>query len=49
MNDKYAVVTIATKRLLCGDCGKILIPPFNGDSCTMNHVGGDRITRKVKD
>ena len=49
MNDKYAVITMGVKRLLCGDCGKILIPPFNGDSCTFNHVGGYRIISKVEE
>lgn len=47
--NKYSIAMIAQKRLYCGGCGKVLIPPFVGDSCTFNHVGGDRIVRMVKE
>ena len=26
----------------CGKCGRYLIAPMNGDSCTFFHVGGYR-------
>jgi len=49
MNYKYSITIIGQKRMYCGWCGKILIPPFTGDSCTMNHVGGYRIIQKVEE
>ncbi len=49
MNYKYSIIKTIQNRMYCGWCGKVLIPPFTGDSCTMNHAGGDRIIRIVKE